>query len=336
MDVGIKNFTITLGKDNELLLSKWEKFKEENNLLELTSIILDKVLRATNGVLVQKKNKKGFNIIDGDILDITRVSYEYDVKGNKDLIVKINNKEIDIISNLWIYFGKQDQNNAPIRDNYTYAYLDMWQSVANDLEALIKKLPQEVMKSNTIFISSPDVAESEYSRELLEDISNASKELASGINRGDPILIDTTAKAEQLSYSGKFLFEGISVLLDQLSILTAIPLSQLKGLTVGGLNTSGAALNDNTNYVKLITKIQEKGKDIWRFFIKEFLIQEGSALALSLHKVKINPPPIHHPTPLEQMEYLSVISDLKAKNINDEKIEELYQLVLEKTKEKLS
>lgn len=338
MDVGIKNFAVAFSSnvdEQDYLLRKWEAFKEDNNLLELTSIVLNKVLRVSNGALIQKKKKRGFNIIDGSLLDVTRASYEYDVKNNKDLIIKKNNKEIDTISNLWIFFEKQDPNKSPIGRGYVYSYLDIWVKPANNLEYLIQKIPQEVMKSNTIFITSPDVGDSEFSRELTEDMINATKEVTQGIYAGDPILMDTTAKAEQLSYNGKFLFDGVAALLDHLSVLTAIPLSQIRGLTVGGLNTSGAALNDNTNYVKLITKVQEKGKDIWRFFIKEFLIQEGSALATSLHKVTINPPPIHHPTPLEQLEYLARVSDLRAVNINDENIEELYQGILAKTKERL-
>lgn len=301
-DVGIKEFEVIFGEDaseGEDIYKKWEEFVHINNIKTLAYLALDRVLRVSNGVVILKKGKKGFNFIDGDALTIEKASKDYIVYENKDLVIKNNNKEVDTISNLWIYYSSQSPNHDPIGKGETYSYVDIWRPVAHALEEMIRRMPVEIRKSNAMFLSHPELGNKTPSRgypESTDEIDQKMTEIVTSMYEGGIAGIAPETKVLQLPYTGTLLFTGIEKLWEQLSMLTAIPLSQLIGLTVGGLNTSGISMNDTGNYIKLINKIQNISKQIWFFFAKSFAQEQGNYYAENSREIKIRPPEVHQPS----------------------------------------
>lgn len=295
-DVGIDRFVFTFSEDEEKnndLEMGWHDFVKENNLLHIANVIMDKVLCSSKGMLVQRKSKDGFSLIDGELLSVEKVSEDYEFVNNRDLILRNEGKEIDTISNLWIYYARQDIETRPIKNSYTYSYLDIWLPAALQLEVLYNNLTSEVMKSNTIVVKSPEVASPDASPKEREETLKSARAVTTATKEGKPVLLSSETEMSQFSYSGKLVFEGITTTLELLSILSAIPLSQLKELTFGGLNASGDAINDNANYIKLISKMQDIAQKIWLFFVKSYLEEEDPRLAYNLHKIVVSPPEIH-------------------------------------------
>lgn len=301
-DVAPKKFEIIFGENEikqEELLKKWNEYVKSKNIEQIVYVATDNVLKVSNGTLIIHEKNNSFSVVDGTTFSPKKISGRYGIYKGYEFTINMYGNDIDLKDNLWVYFARQNPDVAPLVDGFTHSYFDSWKKTAAILEDLRAKTPYEALKSNTLIFKIPRILDKRKNRAGEDVVQKDCTGIYNSIKGGLPVMVDTTVDIEQLSYDGHLMANVIKELWRELSIYTSIPASQLEGMTVGGLNTTGAANNDSKNYIKLITKIQQIVETIWLYFIKKFLFEIGDELGSNIHEVKIIPPAVHE-TPIEQ------------------------------------
>lgn len=334
-DIGHKNFKIIFGDEEEKhlnLLEQWKAYVRNYNLKKLVNVATNNVLKHSNGALIVDSGSNGFKSLRPDKFTVERVSEDYDFEDKTDYIVKVEDKEIDLKESLWVYFANQDDEIAPMSNGFTHSYYDIWKDHCIDLEDLIKKRPAETLKSNTLIYAINGLSELEDKPIELAKAKAGAKRMYDAITIGHPVARDSELEISQLTYDGNFLSKTLTELFDELAILTSIPLSQLKGMVIGGFSTTGAAENDSKNYIKLITRIQDIVREIWLFFVKKFLYEIGDDLGTNIDAIKVVAPVVYRMPIKEQIAIIREIREEMEVDVNNS---ERYEALLYERIDKL-